>query len=104
MVLALGVGAYTAGFMHLVTHAAFKAGLFLGSGSVIFAMHHALHKLHDHSTDAQDVRNMGGLKSKMPVTYWTFFIFTLAIAGRAANLRIPEQRRNSGRYPGLQYP
>ncbi|KPP98598.1 MAG: NADH-quinone oxidoreductase subunit L [Bacteroidetes bacterium HLUCCA01] len=81
MVLALGVGAYTAGFMHLVTHAAFKAGLFLGSGSVIFAMHHALHKLHDHSTDAQDVRNMGGLKSKMPVTYWTFFIFTLAIAG-----------------------
>lgn len=81
MIMALGVGAYTAGFMHLVTHAAFKAGLFLGSGSVIFAMHHALHTLHDHDTDAQDIRNMGGLKSRMPITYWTFLIFTLAIAG-----------------------
>jgi len=81
MIMALGVGAYTAGFMHLVTHAAFKAGLFLGAGSVIFAMHAALHKRHDHETDAQDVRNMGGLKSKMPVTYWTFLIFTLAISG-----------------------
>jgi NADH-quinone oxidoreductase subunit L len=81
MIMALGVGAYTAGLMHLVTHAAFKAGLFLGAGSVIFAMHTALHKQHDHSTDAQDVRNMGGLKSKMPVTYWTFLIFTLAISG-----------------------
>lgn len=81
MIMALGVGAYTAGFMHLVTHAAFKAGLFLGAGSVIFAMHAALHKHHDHATDAQDVRNMGGLKSKMPVTYWTFLIFTLAISG-----------------------
>lgn len=81
MIMALGVGAYTAGFMHLVTHAAFKAGLFLGAGSVIFAMHAALHKHHDHETDAQDIRNMGGLKSKMPVTYWTFLIFTLAISG-----------------------
>ena len=81
MIMALGVGAYTAGFMHLVTHAAFKAGLFLGAGSVIFAMHASLHKLHDHKTDAQDIRNMGGLKSKMPVTYWTFLIFTLAISG-----------------------
>ncbi len=81
MVMALGVGAYAAGFMHLVTHAAFKAGLFLGSGAVIYAMHAALHKQHDHDTDAQDVRNMGGLKSRMPVTYWTFLIFTLAISG-----------------------
>ncbi|MFO8028677.1 MAG: NADH-quinone oxidoreductase subunit L [Cyclonatronaceae bacterium] len=81
MVLALGVGAYAAGFMHLVTHAAFKAGLFLGSGAVIYAMHAALHKQHDHETDAQDIRNMGGLKSRMPVTYWTFLIFTLAISG-----------------------
>ena len=81
MIMALGAGAYAAGFMHLVTHAAFKAGLFLGAGSVIFAMHAALHKLHDHKTDAQDIRNMGGLKSKMPVTYWTFLIFTLAISG-----------------------
>lgn len=81
MIMALGVGAYTAGFMHLVTHAAFKAGLFLGAGSVIYAMHAALHKSHDHNTNAQDVRNMGGLKSKMPITYWTFLIFTLAISG-----------------------
>lgn len=81
MIMALGVGAYTAGFMHLVTHAAFKAGLFLGAGSVIYGMHAALHKLHNHHTDAQDIRNMGGLKSKMPLTYWTFLIFTLAISG-----------------------
>ncbi|MDZ7806502.1 MAG: NADH-quinone oxidoreductase subunit L [Gracilimonas sp.] len=81
MIMALGVGAYTAGFMHLVTHAAFKAGLFLGSGSVIYAMHKVLHAQNDHHTDAQDIRNMGGLKSKMPVTYWTFLIFTLAISG-----------------------
>jgi len=81
MIMALGVGAYTAGFMHLVTHAAFKAGLFLGAGSVIYAMHKVLHDQHDHHTDAQDIRNMGGLKSKMPVTYWTFLIFTLAISG-----------------------
>lgn len=81
MVMALGVGAYAAGFFHLVTHAMFKAGLFLGSGSVIHAMHHALHHQHDHHTDPQDVRNMGGLKSKMPVTYWTFIIYTLAISG-----------------------
>lgn len=81
MILALGVGAYTAGFMHLVTHAAFKAGLFLGAGSVIYAMHKVLHKQGDHHTDAQDVRNMGGLKSKMPITYYTFLMFTLAISG-----------------------
>ncbi len=81
MIMALGVGAYTAGIMHLVTHAAFKAGLFLGAGSVIYAMHTALHKVHDHKTDAQDIRNMGGLKQKMPLTYWTFLIFTLAISG-----------------------
>ncbi len=81
MIMALGVGAYTAGFMHLVTHAAFKAGLFLGAGSVIYAMHKVLHDRHDHHTDAQDIRNMGGLKAKMPVTYWTFLIFTLAISG-----------------------
>jgi NADH-quinone oxidoreductase subunit L len=81
MVMGLGVGAYTAGVMHLVTHAAFKAGLFLASGSVIYAMHHALHHLNDHHTDAQDVRYMGGLKSKMPVTFWTMTMFTLAISG-----------------------
>jgi NADH-quinone oxidoreductase subunit L len=81
MIMALGVGAYTAGFFHLVTHAMFKAGLFLGSGSVIHAMHNALHHQHDHSTDAQDIRNMGGLRHKMPVTFYTFVIYTLAISG-----------------------
>lgn len=81
MVMGLGVGAYTAGFFHLVTHAMFKAGLFLGSGSVIHGMHHALHHQGDHHTDPQDIRNMGGLKDKMPVTFWTFVIFTLAISG-----------------------
>lgn len=81
MVMALGVGAYTAGFFHLITHAMFKAGLFLGSGSVIHAMHHALHEKHDHETDPQDIRNMGGLRKSMPVTFWTFLVYTLAISG-----------------------
>ncbi len=81
MIMGLGVGAYTAGFFHLATHAMFKAGLFLGSGSVIHAMHHALHHQEDHHTDAQDIRNMGGLRKKMPVTFWTFVMFTLAISG-----------------------
>lgn len=81
MIMALGASAYAAGFMHLVTHAAFKAGLFLGSGAVIYAMHAALHKQNDHHSDAQDIRNMGGLRTKMPLTYATFLIFTLAICG-----------------------
>ncbi len=81
MVMGLGVGAYTAGFFHLTTHAMFKAGLFLGSGSVIHAMHHALHHANDHHTDPQDIRNMGGLRAKMPITFWTFLIYTLAICG-----------------------
>jgi len=59
----------------------FKANLFYGSGSVIHAMHHALHEKHDHETDPQDMRNMGGFKEKMPVTYWSMLISTLAIAG-----------------------
>ncbi len=81
MIMALGVGAYQAAFFHLVTHAMFKACLFLNSGSVIHGMHHALHKLKDHDTDPQDMRNMGGLKLKMPITYWTMLISTLAISG-----------------------
>jgi NADH-quinone oxidoreductase subunit L len=81
MIMALGAGAYTAGFFHLTTHAMFKAGLFLGSGSVIHAMHHALHHTGDHQTDPQDIRTMGGLRRKMPVTFWTFVIYTLAISG-----------------------
>ena len=81
MILAVGTGVYTAAFFHLLTHAMFKANLFYGSGSVIHAMHHALHKKHDHNTDPQDMRNMGGFKDKMPVTYWTMLVSTLAIAG-----------------------
>ena len=81
MIMGLGVGAYTAGFFHLTTHAMFKAGLFLGSGSVIYAMHNALHHSNDHTTDAQDIRNMGGLRTKMPITFWTFLMYTLAISG-----------------------
>lgn len=70
MVMALGVGAYKFAFFHLVTHAFFKACLFLGSGSVIHAMHHE-----------QDIRNMGGLRKKLPLTYATFLISSLAISG-----------------------
>jgi NADH-quinone oxidoreductase subunit L len=81
MMLGLGVGAYSAGMFHLMTHAWFKAGLFLCSGSVIHAMHNALHHAGDHRTDAQDIRNMGGLRKRMPITFWTFLVFTLAISG-----------------------
>jgi NADH-quinone oxidoreductase subunit L len=81
MIMALGVGAFSAGFFHLTTHAMFKACLFLGSGSVIHAMHHSLHHLHDHHTDPQDMRNMGGFLKKMPITGYTFIIATLAISG-----------------------
>jgi NADH-quinone oxidoreductase subunit L len=81
MIMAIGVGAYTTGFFHLVTHAWFKACLFLASGSVIHAMHHALHHLKDHHTDPQDIRNMGGLRKMMPITYITFLMATIAISG-----------------------
>ncbi len=70
MVMALGVGAYTFAFFHLITHAFFKACLFLGSGSVINSMHHE-----------QDIRKMGGLRKKMPITYASFLISSLAISG-----------------------
>lgn len=70
MFVALGVGAFTAGVFHVMTHAFFKALLFLGSGSVIHGMH-----------EEQDIRKMGGLKKYMPITYRTFVIGTLAIAG-----------------------
>ena len=80
MIMGLGVGAYVAGFFHLMTHAAFKACLFLGSGSVIHAVEHAFHKTHNES-DPQDMRNMGGLREKMPLTFWTFLIATIALAG-----------------------
>lgn len=80
MFLAMGVGAFTAGIFHLMTHAFFKACLFLGSGSVIHAMHHAYHHAHLHD-DPQDMRNMGGLRKKMPITFITFLVSTIAIAG-----------------------
>jgi len=70
MFLAMGVGAFGAGIFHLYTHAFFKACLFLGSGAVIHALH-----------GEQDIRNMGGLKAGLPITYWTFLIGSLAIAG-----------------------
>ncbi len=70
MFLAMGVGAFAAGIFHLMTHAFFKALLFLGAGSVIHAM-----------SDEMDMRNMGGLKSIMPITFWTMLFATLAISG-----------------------
>ena len=80
MFVAVGVGAYVAGIFHLVTHAFFKALLFLGSGSVIHAMHAAYHHTHSHE-DAQDMRNMGGLRKWMPWTAFFMWVATLAIAG-----------------------
>jgi NADH-quinone oxidoreductase subunit L len=80
MFAAVGMGAYVAGVFHLMTHAFFKACLFLGSGAVIHSMHHALHATHN-PADAQDMRNMGGLRKYLPVTFWTMGIATLAIAG-----------------------
>jgi len=80
MFVGVGAGAYVSGVFHLVTHAFFKALLFLGSGSVIFAMHRAYHATHNED-DAQDMRNMGGLRRYMPWTFLLMVIATLAIAG-----------------------
>jgi len=80
MFLAVGIGAFTAGVFHLMTHAFFKALLFLGAGAVIHAMHHALHETGRHE-DPNDMRNHGGLRSKMPITWITMWIATLAISG-----------------------
>ncbi len=78
MVMAMGVGAYGAGLFHLMTHAYFKAMMFLGSGSVI----HGMEEVVGHDPDlAQDMRVMGGLRKYMPITAITFFIGTLAISG-----------------------
>jgi NADH-quinone oxidoreductase subunit L len=78
MFMAVGVGAFSAGIFHLLTHAFFKAGLFLGAGSVIQAMHHALgHR----DKDPQDLRNMGGLGRYLPRTRFTYLIACLAISG-----------------------
>jgi NADH-quinone oxidoreductase subunit L len=70
MFMALGVGAYTSSYFHVMTHAFFKALLFLGAGSVIHAM-----------SNEQDIRNMGGLRKALPITFWTFLIATIAISG-----------------------
>ncbi|HKV72552.1 MAG TPA: NADH-quinone oxidoreductase subunit L [Gemmatimonadales bacterium] len=80
MFVGVGTGAYAAGVFHLATHAFFKALLFLGSGSVIHAMHAAYHHTHSHD-DAQDMRNMGGLRKYLPWTWVLMWIATLAIAG-----------------------
>lgn len=93
MVAAVGMGAFVAGMFHLVTHAFFKALLFLSSGSVIQGIerghHHVEHdprlkkqlKGHGHDFDPQDMRNMGGLRSRMKTTYWVYLIGALALAG-----------------------
>jgi NADH-quinone oxidoreductase subunit L len=101
MVAAIGVGAYVPALFHLITHAFFKALLFLGSGSVIHGVEHGFHHAHEHGddhghhhpqiekrsdgdldlNDPQDMRNMGGLLSRMPITGWTFIIGGLALSG-----------------------
>ena len=93
MVAAVGMGAYVAGMFHLATHAFFKALLFLSAGSVILGLerghhhlaHHKGHKehegKHEEVFDPGDMRNMGGLRKTMPVTFWLYMIGTLALAG-----------------------
>jgi NADH-quinone oxidoreductase subunit L len=89
MVAAVGMGAYVAGMFHLVTHAFFKALLFLSAGSVILGMERGHHHLphdshaghHEEVFDPGDMRNMGGLRKQMPVTFWLYIIGTLALAG-----------------------
>jgi NADH-quinone oxidoreductase subunit L len=89
MVAAVGMGAYVAGMFHLITHAFFKALLFLSAGSVILGMerghHHMAHghkdEHHNEVFDPGDMRNMGGLRKQMPVTFWLYMIGTLALAG-----------------------
>jgi hypothetical protein len=83
MFLAMGMGAFGAGIFHLYTHAFFKACLFLGSGAVIHALH-----------GEQDIRNMGGLRKELPVTFWTFVIASIAIAGVPGLGRVLQQGRN----------
>jgi NADH-quinone oxidoreductase subunit L len=81
MIAALGIGAYVAATFHLVTHAFFKALLFLSSGSVIHGMEHGVLHTGDHHTDPQNMSNMGGLWKKMPVTFWTFLVGGFALSG-----------------------
>lgn len=93
MVAAVGMGAFTAGMFHLVMHAFFKALLFLSAGSVIHGVEHGLHHIEQHTRakktsettehefDPQDMRNMGGLRNHMPITFWVFLIGALALSG-----------------------
>jgi NADH-quinone oxidoreductase subunit L len=81
MIAALGIGAYVAAVFHLITHAFFKALLFLGSGSVIHGMEHGVLHTGNHDVDPQNMFNMGGLRQKMPITFWTFLIGGFALSG-----------------------
>jgi NADH-quinone oxidoreductase subunit L len=81
MIAALGIGAYVAAAFHLITHAFFKALLFLGSGSVIHGMEHGVLHTGNHHVDPQNMFNMGGLRRKMPITFWTFLIGGFALSG-----------------------
>jgi NADH-quinone oxidoreductase subunit L len=92
MIMAMGIGAYVAGVFHLITHAFFKALLFLGSGSVIHSLEHGMHEAEHEGRalrsvggsdphDANDMRNMGGLSRRMRITFWTFLAGTLALTG-----------------------
>ncbi|MER2997948.1 NADH-quinone oxidoreductase subunit L [Pontibacter populi] len=81
MVMGMGTGAYDASLFHLTTHAFFKAALFLNAGIIIHAMHRGLHHSHLENIDAQDIRNMGGLRKTMPFTFYSYLLATAALAG-----------------------
>jgi NADH-quinone oxidoreductase subunit L len=81
MMMALGIGGFVAAVFHLLAHSFFKALLFMGSGSVIHAMEHGAHYVHDHHTDPQDMRNMGGLHKKMKASFFAYIAGTLALVG-----------------------
>ena len=78
--MAIGTGSPEFAMFHLLTHAFFKACLFLSAGSVIHSMHEVAHKLHL-DVDAQDMRNMGGLRSALPITFWAFLLSGASLAG-----------------------
>lgn len=80
MVMAVGAGAPSAAMLHLISHAFFKAGLFLAAGSIIHALHQAQHHSH-HAFDVQDIRNLGGLRTRLPLTFGAFLICGSALAG-----------------------
>jgi NADH-quinone oxidoreductase subunit L len=81
MVMGMGVGAFDAALLHLVTHAFFKAALFLNAGIVIHAIHQAAHQFADEHSDVQDIRNMGGLRKILPVTFYTYLPAAAALVG-----------------------